>query len=151
MPRTYERNLIKQLGFSPKENESGVFSKKYNNGYIIKIDFENEVINYGKSIKYDSKSTQNFSQAENFVVLECIGRLLEKGYKPKDIVLEKTYPSGHGTSGRLDICVTRDDGSEYLLIECKTYGKEFDKEFAKTKKMEGNFLPISNLVIKPMW
>ena len=31
-------------------------------------------------------------------------------------------------SGRLDICVNREDGSEYLLIECKVYGKEFEKE-----------------------
>jgi len=44
------------------------------------------------------------------------------------------YPSGHGTSGRLDICVTRKDGSEYLIIECKTYGKEFVKELTRIKK-----------------
>jgi type I restriction enzyme M protein len=137
MPKTHEKDIVKQLGFSPKENESGVFCKKYKNGHIIEIDFENEAIIYGEDIKYDSKTTQNFSQAENFVILECVNRLLEKGYKPKDIVLEKTYPSGHGTSGRLDICVTRDDGSEYLLIECKTYGKEFDKEFTQTKKDGG--------------
>jgi type I restriction enzyme M protein len=137
MSKTHEKDIVKQLGFSLKENESGIFCKKYSNGYIIEIDFEKETINYGKDIKYDSKTTQNFSQTENFVVLECVDRLLEKGYKPKNIVLEKTYPSGHGTSGRLDICVIRDDGSEYLLIECKTYGKEFDKEFIQTKKDGG--------------
>ena len=79
----------------------------------------------------------NFSQAENFVVLECVNRLLEKGYKPENITLEKTWAAGHGTSGRLDICVTREDGSEYLLIECKTYGKEFEKEFTRMKKDGG--------------
>jgi type I restriction enzyme M protein len=69
--------------------------------------------------------------------LECVNRLLEKGYKPENITLEKVYPAGHGFSGRLDICVTRDDGSEYLLIECKTYGKEFDKAFTKLNKDGG--------------
>ena len=69
--------------------------------------------------------------------MECVNRLLEKGYKPENITLEKVYPAGHGTSGRLDICVTRDDGSEYLLIECKTYGKEFDKAFTKLNKDGG--------------
>ncbi len=59
-----------------------------------------------------------------WVVLECVNRLLEKGYKPENITLEKTYPSEHGHSGRLDICVSHADGSEYLLIECKTWGKE---------------------------
>lgn len=63
--------------------------------------------------------------------------MLETGYKPENISLEKVYPAGHGFSGRLDICVTREDGSEYLLIECKTYGKEFDKEFSRIKKDGG--------------
>ena len=51
--------------------------------------------------------------------------------------MKKTYPSGHGHSGRLDVCVTYDDDSEYLLIECKTWGKEFDKEFARMNKDGG--------------
>lgn len=66
-----------------------------------------------------------------------MNRLLEKGYKPENIILEKTWAAGHGNSGRLDICVNRDDSSEYLLIECKTYGKEFDKEFIRMKKDGG--------------
>ncbi len=37
----------------------------------------------------------------------------------------------------MDICVTRDDGSEYLLIECKTWGSEFDKEHTRMKKDGG--------------
>lgn len=70
-------------------------------------------------------------------MLECVNRLLEKGYKPQNIILEKTWAAGHGTSGRLDICVTRDDRSEYLLIECKTFEKEFDKAVAKMCKDGG--------------
>ncbi|MDR3047781.1 MAG: type I restriction enzyme HsdR N-terminal domain-containing protein, partial [Bacteroidales bacterium] len=130
-------NLIKQMGFSHKENATDILTKKYDGSYSIEVDFIKKIINYGEKIKFGSKTTQNFSQPENFVVLECVNRLLEKGYKPENIELEKTYPSGHGTSGRLDICVTRDDGSEYLLIECKTYGKEFDKEFARMKRDGG--------------
>jgi type I restriction enzyme M protein len=38
-------------------------------------------ITYGNKIKSDNKTTQNFSQPENFVVLECVNRLLEKGYR----------------------------------------------------------------------
>ena len=69
--------------------------------------------------------------------MECVNRLLEKGYSPKNIILEKTWPAGHGTSGRLDICVNKDDGSEFLLIECKTWGKEFDKELNNMQKNGG--------------
>ncbi|WP_088418811.1 restriction endonuclease subunit S [Flavobacterium covae] len=131
------KKLAQVIGFQPKENAKDIFIKKYQNGYIIEIDFEKRLINYGDSIKCESKTSQNFSQAENFVVLECVNRLLEKGYKPENITLEKTWAAGHGTSGRLDICVAREDGSEYLLIECKSHGKEFEKEFTRMKKDGG--------------
>lgn len=131
------KDLLQVIGFQPKENAKDIFIKKYPDGYIIEIDFHKEIIKYGDKIICESKTTQNFSQSENFVVLECVNRLLVKGYKPENITLEKTWAAGHGTSGRLDICVTREDGSEYLLIECKTHGKEFEKEFTRMKKDGG--------------
>lgn len=134
MPYT---DFVQKLGFMPKENAVGIFYRKYGDNYCIEIDFEGKKIDYGKLISSESKTTQNFSQSENWVILECVNRLLEKGYSPKNIVLEKVYPSGRGTSGRLDILVTRDDGTAYLMIECKTYGSEFDKEFNHLKKDGG--------------
>jgi type I restriction enzyme M protein len=130
------KKLILSLGYKPKENSIDIFQKKYN-GYAIDIDFENSIFNYGKKIKGESKTTQNFSQMENWVVLECIDRLLEKGYLPQNIVLEKTWRTGHGTSGRLDILVTRDNGTAYLMIECKTWGIEFEKEYKNLERNGG--------------
>lgn len=121
------KNLLKVLRFQPKENTANIWVKSYENNYIITIDFDKEQIDYGKKIKSESWTTQNFSQEENLVVLECVDRLLEKGYKPEDITLEKVYPSGHGHSGRLDILVEK-EGKAFLMIECKVRGKEFDKE-----------------------
>ncbi|MBO6651110.1 MAG: N-6 DNA methylase [Balneola sp.] len=132
-----KKKFILTLGFTPKENTSGIFSKKYDGGFSIEVDFENSIFNYGKLLKVESKTTQNFSQEESWVVLECVNRLLEKGYPPQNIVLEKTWATGHGTSGRLDILVTRDDGSAYLMIECKTSGKEFEKELKNIYKKGG--------------
>ncbi len=132
------KGLISKLGFEPKNGTVDVYYKTYQqHSYSVEVDFSKEQICYGNLIGTDSKTTQNFSQAENWVVLECVDRLLKKGYKPQNIILEKTWAAGHGTSGRLDICVTRDDGSEYLLIECKTYGKEFDKAVSKLNKDGG--------------
>lgn len=133
------KNLIQALGFTPKENTVGIFQKKYSNAdnHTIEIDFEKEIINFGNKIKGESKTTQNFSQAENWVVLECVDRLLEKGYLPQNITLEKTWRTGHGTSGRLDILVTRDNGLAYLMIECKTWGTEFEKEFKNLERNGG--------------
>lgn len=134
-----EKELIKVMGFKPKENTVGVFQKKYvrQDNYAVEVDFESESFNYGDKITIESKTTQNFSQAENWVVLECVDRLLEKGYQPQHITLEKTWKTGHGTSGRLDILVSRDNGTPYLMIECKTWGAEFEKEFKNLEKNGG--------------
>ena len=101
--KSIKKDLIQKLGFTPKENTMDVFQKEYLLGYLIEVDFEKRLINYGKKIKSESKTTQNFSQEENWIVLECINRLLDKGYNPEDLILEKVYPTGHGHSGRLDI------------------------------------------------
>lgn len=130
--KEYVRSLIKQLGFSLLNGSEEIWQKKYSGEYGITINFDQELIDYENNngfpkICVSSKTTSNFSQQENFVVLECVNRLLEKGYKPKCIELEHSWPSGHGTSGRLDIMVKKDNKA-YLMIECKTYGKEFEKE-----------------------
>lgn len=135
---------IAALGFVPKNGTNGIYHKIYVD-YAIEIDFEKQSINYGSAITAESKTTQNFSQPENFVVLECVDRLLTKKYKPQNIVLEKTWPSGHGTSGRLDICVNREDGTPYMLIECKTYGKEYNKESARIHKDGGQLFTYFQL------
>ena len=132
------------LGFVPKNGTNGIYHKIYVD-YAIEIDFEKQSIDYGNSIIAESKTTQNFSQPENLVVLECVDRILTKGYKPQNIILEKTWPSGHGTSGRLDICINREDGTPYMLIECKTYGKEYNKELAKIHKDGGQLFTYFQL------
>ena len=132
------------LGFVPKNGTNGIYHKIYVD-YAIEIDFEKQSIDYGNSIIAESKTTQNFSQPENFVVLECVDRILTKGYKPQNIILEKTWPSGHGTSGRLDICINREDGTPYMLIECKTYGKEYNKELTKIHKDGGQLFTYFQL------
>ena len=117
------KKFITQLGFTPKENTTGIFVKKFASfdNYTIEVDFVKESIDYSKRIKSERDTTRNFSQEENWVVLECVIRLLEKGYRPEDIVLEKKFTVGHGTAGGwLDILVRR-DGQAYLMIECKTW------------------------------
>lgn len=135
---------ITALGFVPQNGTNGIYHKIYVD-YAIEIDFERQSINYGSDITAESKTTQNFSQIENFVVLECVDRLLTKGYKPQNIILEKTWPSGHGTSGRLDICVNREDGTPYMLIECKTFDKEYNKELVRIRKDGGQLFTYFQL------
>lgn len=85
-------------------------------------------IDYGQKIKVWSKTTCNLLQDESMVVLECVLRLLKKGYRPDSIELEKTWKSGRGTSGRLDILIKNRGKGILAMIECKTWGDEYEKE-----------------------
>lgn len=140
------RYILRTIGFVPQDGVDGIYYKLYasHSDYEILVDFNNEKIIYdssnnpeGSRITVYDKRTSNFSCAENFVVLECVDSLLEKGYAPSCIELEKTYPSGRGHSGQLDILVRTVDHSPFLMIECKTWDKEFDKEHIKMLKNGG--------------
>lgn len=130
------KNFLKKLWFLPKDNTDWIFLKSYwiADNYIIEVDFKRWEINYWNKIKAGRETTQNLSQEENWVVLECVNRLIEKWYKPEDIVLEQKFTVGHWASGWwLDILVKK-DGKTFLMIECKTWGREFEKEFKKMQK-----------------
>ncbi len=135
----YLKSLCKAMGFSPENDSISTWIKTYSNhnNYTLKVNLNDQNIDYGNLITLGDKTTCNFRADENFVILECVNRLLEKGYSPKNIILEQRWSTGHGTSGKLDILVTNDDGSSYLMIECKTYGIEFDKELKRIFKNGG--------------
>lgn len=135
------------LGFKPKDGCRNVYFKKFGT-YEINIDYnennpEKSNIDYGKDIKCGRKTTSNFSQNESFVVLECVNRLLEKGYNPNSIVLEQPYKAGHKDC-YLDILVKDFDNKSFLMIECKTWGKEYEKEKNQIFKDGGQLLSYFN-------
>lgn len=126
---------IKMLGFSPKEGTADTYSKRYKD-YEITISYNTDSpreskINYGPDILCHRRTTCNFHQDESFVVLECVNRLLEKGYSPKNIELEKSWGLGH-TEGYLDIWVKDEQNHSFAMIECKTWGKEYDRYVEET-------------------
>lgn len=87
------KDLLNTLGFIFKENTKDILIKYYQNhkNYTIEINLEKEIINFGDKIFFnDSKnSIQNIRKPEDLVVLECVDRLLQKGYNPENIILEK--------------------------------------------------------------
>lgn len=133
------KNLLIALNYKPKNGTNNIYIKNYtsNENYNIEVDFNEQKIYYGDKINLGNTTTSNFSKPENFVVLECVNRLLEKGYKPENIELEKIYPSGRGHSGNLDILVYDENHKAYLMIECKTVGTEHTKEHNKMIKDGG--------------
>ena len=127
------KELIKKLEFVPKNNSNWVYFKKYSDNTIIEVDFEKKTFHFGWKIKIYDKEFQNITKDEDWVVLECVDRLLTKWYKSEDISLEKVYPTWRWTSWRLDILVMKDKKA-FLMIECKTWWLEYEKELNKMKK-----------------
>src|SRR5664280_1837740 len=132
--KTQIKELLKAIGFTLEDGKVNNWKKIYasHSNYKIAVDIENESIDYGESITLGDKTTSNFKAAENFVVFECVNRLLDMGYKPENITLEKDFPLGHKTKGKLDILVTDAEDKAFLMIECKTWGAELDKACKKT-------------------
>ncbi len=130
------------MGFSAKEGEIDIWSKKYpiHNNYEIIVKLRSVLkdakIDWGHKIKVESEATSSFAQGETKVVLECVNRLLGKGYKPEDITLEKKWKLGHQEKGRLDVFVAKNKKA-FLMIECKTWGGEFEKELKNLGKDGG--------------
>lgn len=121
------------------EGASDISYKNYprHNDYVIKLDFTKEKIEYGTKIKLGDLTTSNFENSENFVVLECVDRILEKGYSPNRLSLEHKWPMGRKEKGKLDIIITDKDDKAYLMIECKTWGEEYEKEKKKMQRDGG--------------
>lgn len=81
LPHNEVKSILKAIGFYPKEGKKDIYQKLYDN-YFINVDFSKNKIDYGDSIKVGDLTTSNFENSENFVVLECVDRLIEKGYPP---------------------------------------------------------------------
>ena len=125
--------LLESLEFQSK---SHIYTKTLN-GTPLSVDFKKEEIIYpeSKGLVINQRQTCNFSSNENFVVFECVHRLLDKGYKPEHIELEPKWKVGHGASGgRADILIRDNFKKLLLIIECKTAGKEFNKAWSKTQQ-----------------
>lgn len=133
------KELITALEFKVQSGAKDIFYKNYpkHNNYVLKVDFENEKIEYGLDIKLGDLTTSHFENSENFVVLECVDRVLEKGYAPDKISLEHKWLMGRKEKGKLDVLVTDKNDKAYLMIECKTWGEEYEKEKKKMQRDGG--------------
>lgn len=137
------KDLLVLLDF--KENPAQIFTKTLTNNTVLKVDFKAQKLIYPANTSTDlnapngiiihDDTTSNFSHPENFVVFECVHRLLQKGYKKEHIELEPRWNLGReAKGGKADILVRDNEQKPYLLIECKTTdskNSEFVKEWRK--------------------
>ncbi|MBR4904084.1 MAG: N-6 DNA methylase [Selenomonadaceae bacterium] len=117
---------LQNMNFIARGNS---YEKIFHNNIVLRADLATQKLFYPAQIKnHDRNNFYDDSHRENLVVFECVNRLLDKGYNPADIWLEKNWQLGHTQkSGRADICVSS-NGKTLFIIECKTAGAEFNQE-----------------------
>lgn len=140
--RTNLKEVLTDIGYTPEDGGDSYIKKYPAFDCAVRVDFAKEEISYpeAKGMQLGRRTTANFSQPENFVVLECVTRLLDKGYRPENITLEKEWKMGHlAKSGFADILVTDAEDKTLFIIECKTAGAEY-KKASKEMRLDGGQL-----------
>lgn len=140
MKKDYVEGFIKKIGFENKDSKYEIIIDDYKIDITFNDDQGGNIIdsniNYGDKIIVEHGGITNLTKKESLVQLECVIRLLQKGYKPESIELEKTYRLGHKDKGRLDVLIKK-EGVAWCLIECKTYGEQYNNEIEKVKNEGG--------------
>ena len=137
-------NFITQMGFTYKNGTTNILKRDYKYT-TIEIDIQTKKINYIdikdnqlKGFNIGRDTSANLSSEENYSVLECINELLEQGYHPNNITIEKPFSSGSaGKDIYLDILVSFPNdyhieekrNNTYMMIEVKK-----KSEYSKTIK-----------------
>lgn len=134
------RDALEFMGFI--EFHENIYLKHFSEfDCNIEVNFNDSSIYYPESsgLVVNDRTTCNFGHPENFVVLECVNRLLVKGYRPEHIELEKRWNLGHlPKGGKSDICVKDETGENVLfIVECKTYGQKYNEELNNLKSDGG--------------
>lgn len=141
-------NIKELLNLLEFEHDGNIYTKKYENvNEPLKIDISGDghIFYRECGISIGRETTCNLLEPENLVVLHCVDRLLWKGYNPIHIELEPAWKLGHtAKGGYADVWVrtfknggfdgSDEDKESLLIIECKTWGREFDGAWADTKE-----------------
>ena len=154
------------FGFTKRDN---VYRREYPQGASIEVNFDTQRITYApvdnnfKEGEFPTKektakgfvihrdTTLNFNANENFVCLTCVHLLLKKGHEPKHIVFEPAFKVGHVNKPSYgDILVFDKEYNPLVLIENKTFGSEFSKEWNLMQKDGGQLFSYLGPLVNEM-
>jgi len=107
------------------ENELDIHTKVYD-GYSITIYAEEQRVDYGNLIKSNYNS---LVRHKDFVILECVDRLLTKGYLPSQISIN-------------NINELPDIRVENLAIKCEQWVKDYDQYVKTFTEFNSNVISI---------
>lgn len=152
--------IFNELKFEFKNGATNFLIKKYKLT-TIEIDLDKNKVYYKNILEHGKEgfiigrnTSCDLNKEENYSVLECINTLLEQGYHPNDITIEKPFSSGSGGKDIfLDILVKYPENysdeskknKTYMMIEVKEKS-EYTKSIKDSFQEKSNGEPKSQLL-----
>ena len=157
---SFNNKFFSKLNFEFKNGTTN-FLIKYYKHTTIEVDLDKNKVCY-KNINENSNegfiigrnTSSDLTKEENYSVLECIDTLLEQGYHPNNINIEKPFSSGSaGKDIFLDILVKYPENyfdeskrnKTYMMIEIKEKN-EYNKSIKDSFQEKNNGEPKSQLL-----
>ena len=135
--------IIKVIGFVPVDGYENRFQyvAKYKdkeiNTFVVDFDAgKNGKINWGKVSDIEHGRSSNLSKKESIVQLFWVIKLIESGYKPDKIAIEKEVQVGR-KSGYIDIVVYDETNTPFLILDVKKDEEEFEKYASELEFCQG--------------
>ena len=73
--------VLETLGFQPDVTQS-IWRQEFTDGAVLTANFGTQRLTYPAGLLVNEQQPLSFARPENFVVFECVHRLLAKGYLP---------------------------------------------------------------------
>ena len=87
------KSALKIMNFV--EISKDIFQKNFAENIFMQADFNQKKLFYPEQLQNRDKNTQiDSTHKENFVVFECVNRLLDKGYRKKRGIWDTTQKAG---------------------------------------------------------
>ncbi|MFX1529467.1 MAG: leucine-rich repeat domain-containing protein [Promethearchaeota archaeon] len=115
------------------EEKTGQFRKKYQNNFKIIINIHNFTVNYSNNSYLEFKSPSIILEHKDIVLLDCVDKLLTKGYERKNIVIIADAKS----AGLPDIILIDHSDSPYAAFSCYRWGEEYKSALLNFKNKSG--------------
>lgn len=118
------RNAALESGFSEFDDSRFIYETASGPAITVHFSDVGGGITYCDDITIEHRGALSIEKEENLVTAVCVALLLERGYEPDCITLEKTWKLGHKNKGRLDILLSKPTPkgkkTPWAMIECKT-------------------------------
>lgn len=137
------KKRLREMGFSPKDGVENKYEYPlyYKNQYVdtITVDFHEKktgLVNWGHVKSLDRKTSSVLNKPEFIIQLFWYIRLIESGYKPENIAIEKAIQLGRKLA-YIDLVVFSRNGEPFMVLDVKTPGKEFKRNSKELSRSQG--------------